>query len=174
LGGSLGARNINNAALGMAKRFINNKEIKTILITGQKQYEEVKNSIDLSSYKNVEIMPYSDEMPVLLNACDIVICRGGATTLFENMMTATPGVYIPYPYASNDHQRKNIEYITSRGGGVMILDKDLNEYTLYSEVSEIIFDDAKRKAMSKNAKAAAVADVLDKIYDEILKLTKSK
>ncbi len=174
LGGSLGAKNINNAAIGTAKRFINNTDIKIILITGQKQYEEVKNSIDLSLHKNVEIMSYSDNMPVLLNACDLVICRGGATTLFENMMTATPGIYIPYPYASNDHQRKNIEYITSRGGGKMILDKDLNDETLYKEVSEIIFDDKKRESMSKNAKSAASADVLDKIYNEISKLIKSK
>lgn len=173
LGGSLGAKNINTAALGMAKKFAGNEDIKIILITGRKQYRQACESIDLSVYKNVDILPYSDDMPVLLNACDLVVCRGGATTLFENMTTATPGIYIPYPYASNDHQRKNIEYIVSSGGGVMILDKDLNEETLYSAAAEIIFDDAKRKAMSISAKAASVTDVLDKIYDQILKLAKS-
>lgn len=174
LGGSLGAKNINNAAIGMAKKFINNKDIKIIIITGQKQFEDVKENIDLSLHKNIEIMPYSDNMPVLLNACDLVICRGGATTLFENMMTSTPGIYIPYPYASNDHQRKNIEYITSRGGGVMIADKDLNEETLYLEASDIIFNNARRKTISISAKKAAVQDAADKIYCEVLKLSKSK
>lgn len=174
LGGSLGAKNINDAAIGMAKRFAGNEDIKIILITGRNQYEQVCASIDLSSQKNIELMPYSDDMPVLLNACDLVVCRGGATTLFENMTTATPGIYIPYPYASNDHQRKNIEYITSRGGGVMIDDKDLNEQTLYNAAAEIIQNDNKREAMSKSAKAASVTDVLDKIYNEIISLAKSK
>lgn len=174
LGGSLGAKNINSAALGMAKKFAGNKDIKIILITGRKQYAEVCESIDLNLYKNIEILPYSDDMPVLLNACDLVVCRGGATTLFENMTTATPGIYIPYPYASNDHQTKNIEYIVSSGGGVMIADKDLNEETLYSAAAEIILNDEKRKTMSKSAKAAGAEDALDKIYNEILLLTKSK
>jgi UDP-N-acetylglucosamine--N-acetylmuramyl-(pentapeptide) pyrophosphoryl-undecaprenol N-acetylglucosamine transferase len=174
LGGSLGARNINTAALEMAKKFKDHKNIKIYLITGQKQYEQMLNSIDLSVNANVKIMPYSDEMPLLLNACDLVICRGGASTLFENMITATPGIYIPYPYASADHQRKNINYITSRGGGVMIEDESLDEDTLYNEVSRIIFDDKKIEQMSKNAKAASAGNALDKFYTEIIKLTKDK
>ena len=158
----------------MAKKLKSHTDIKIILITGQKQYEQVKTAIDLDEYTNIELMPYADNMPVLLNACDLVICRGGATTLFENMATATPGIYIPYPYASADHQRKNIEYITSRGGGVMIEDSELNTDTLYEQVSNIIFDSKVRKQMSEAAYSASVHDVLDKFYAEILKLINKK
>jgi UDP-N-acetylglucosamine--N-acetylmuramyl-(pentapeptide) pyrophosphoryl-undecaprenol N-acetylglucosamine transferase len=109
-------------------------------------------------------------MPVLLNACDLVVCRGGATTLFENMITAAPGIYIPYPYASADHQRENINYIISQNGGVMIEDDKLNGETLYEKVAEIIFDEKKRKQMSVNAQNAAPKNVLEKFYSEIIKI----
>jgi len=174
LGGSLGAANINSAAIGMAKKFLSSKNIKIIIITGQKQYNDVLSRIDTKIHDNVKILPYADNMPVLLNACDLVICRGGATTLFENMTTSTPGIYIPYPYASNDHQKKNIEYITSRGGGVMIEDKDLNEELLYEKVSEIIYSDAKLEEMRQNVASAAVHGMLDTFHNEIIKLIEKK
>lgn len=170
LGGSLGAKKINIAAAELAEKLKDNNDIKITLVTGSKQYEEVVSSIDLKVYKNVTLIPYSDNMPVLLNACDLVVCRGGATTLFENMITATPGIYIPYPYASADHQRENINYITSQNGGVMIEDDKLNGEILYEKVAEIIFDEKKRKQMSVNAQNAAPKNVLEKFYSEIIKI----
>jgi UDP-N-acetylglucosamine--N-acetylmuramyl-(pentapeptide) pyrophosphoryl-undecaprenol N-acetylglucosamine transferase len=170
LGGSLGAKKINNAAIELARKLQNYKNIKIIIITGKRQYDEVERNVDLNIYKNIELLAYADNMPILLNVCDLVICRGGATTLFENMITATPGIYIPYPYASADHQRENINYITSQGGGFMIEDNQLNGDSLYDKVSKIIFDDKNLQQMSVNAMNAAPQNVLEKFYSEIMKI----
>jgi UDP-N-acetylglucosamine--N-acetylmuramyl-(pentapeptide) pyrophosphoryl-undecaprenol N-acetylglucosamine transferase len=170
IGGSLGAKKINNAAIELAEKLHSSTDIKIIIVTGRKQYDEVTESVGTKIYKNIELLPYADNMPVLLNACDLVICRGGATTLFENMTTGTPGIYIPYPYASADHQRENINYITSHGGGLMIEDDQLSGDRLYEKVSGIIFDEKKLQQMSVNAKNAAPENVLENFYREIIKI----
>ncbi len=170
LGGSLGAKSINLSVIGMARMLKEEKRVKIILISGTAQSEQIMQSAQAEQLENMTVLAYSDEMPMLLNAADVVVCRGGATTLFENIMTATPGVYIPYPHAANDHQRKNIEYITSRGGGVMLDDAQLNAESLYKAVTGIIFDEKRLKAMSENAKGAAPSDALSRLYNEIEKL----
>jgi UDP-N-acetylglucosamine--N-acetylmuramyl-(pentapeptide) pyrophosphoryl-undecaprenol N-acetylglucosamine transferase len=154
----------------MARMLKEEKRVKIILISGTAQSEQIMQSAQAEQLENMTVLAYSDEMPMLLNAADVVVCRGGATTLFENIMTATPGVYIPYPHAANDHQRKNIEYITSRGGGVMLDDAQLNAESLYKAVTGIIFDEKRLKAMSENAKGAAPSDALSRLYNEIEKL----
>lgn len=170
LGGSLGAKSINLSTVGMARMLQDRSEVKIILISGSAQNAEIVQSVQNEGIENLQVLSYSDDMPVLLNAADLVVCRGGATTLFENIMTATPGVYIPYPHATNDHQRKNINYITSRGGGELLEDAQLNAESLYRTVTKILFDEKRLREMSENAKGAAPSDALCRLYCEIEKL----
>lgn len=163
LGGSQGARNINQAVLGAAAK-MKDRAVRFILLTGQGHYEDVKTLLHAQEIRaNIELLPYSNDMPQLLNACDIVVCRGGATTLFENMAAGKPGIYIPYPYAANDHQRHNIAYIVNKGGGMMLEDKGLNADELAGAIDVLLSDKERLMLMSRRAKEAAPADVPGKL-----------
>ncbi len=174
LGGSQGARNINQAVIGTAAK-MKDRAVRFILLTGQNHYEDVKTLLQAQEVRdNIELLPYSNDMPLLLNACDIVVCRGGATTLFENMAAGKPGIYIPYPYAANDHQRHNIAYIVDKGGGIMLEDKGLSAAQLAESIDGLIGDKERLAHMAMCAKQAAPAGVLDKICLAIEKLAAGK
>ncbi|NLL49840.1 MAG: undecaprenyldiphospho-muramoylpentapeptide beta-N-acetylglucosaminyltransferase [Eubacteriaceae bacterium] len=172
LGGSQGARNINQAVVGAATQIADDK-LQFILLTGSGHYEDVKALLqEQGKQENIQLLPYSNEMPLLLNACDLVICRGGATTLFENMAAGKAGIYIPYPYAANDHQRHNIAYIVSRGGGILLEDKGLSPQNLAEAICEMISDKDRLEQMSQCAKNASPKEVLSKICKAIENLAK--
>jgi UDP-N-acetylglucosamine--N-acetylmuramyl-(pentapeptide) pyrophosphoryl-undecaprenol N-acetylglucosamine transferase len=109
LGGSHGARAINDLALEVAP-YLNEIGIKIIHQAGESDYERVKQryaSLDLE----VELYGFTQEMPTLIAKADFAVSRAGASTLWELSANGCPALYIPYPYAAADHQYHNATFI---------------------------------------------------------------
>ena len=103
---------------------------------------------------------------------DLVVSRSGAMTITEVAKCGKPAIFIPYPYATENHQEYNAKVLANADAARIILDKDLNSSKLNQTINEIILDKAKLKQMGENAKKVSIKNVEEKIFNEIEKLIK--
>ena len=133
-GGSQGSKAINELIKNNLTE-LSTLGLEIIWITGEKTYESITN--DLTKYKNnenlyilnktnIEICPFRNDIPELLAKTKIAISRSGAMSISELTENCIPTLYIPYPYATDDHQTFNAKYIVDNQAGEMIFEKDLN------------------------------------------------
>lgn len=173
-GGSQGAKSINSSLIDIIKNKTNTN-YQIIWASGPKQYDLIKDNlkelnIDINKIKNVKILPYIYNMEEMMNLADIIISRSGAMTITEIAITGKPAIFIPFPFATENHQEYNARVLVNEGAAKIILDKDLNANILSETLNEMINDKNKLLEMGKNAEKVAINNVEDKIYDEIKKL----
>ena len=112
LGGSQGARAINNLALDLAPT-LKEKGINIIHQAGANNIEEVEKAYaDLGI--EAEVFGFTTKLSDYMNEADFAIARSGASTLWELSATALPTLYIPYPYAAKDHQYYNAQFLVEK------------------------------------------------------------
>lgn len=176
-GGSQGAKSINET---MLKIIINkeNKNYQIIWAAGPVQYDMIREKLsdmhtDIQNIKNTKIVPYIYNMEEIMNMCDIVVSRSGAMTITEIVKVGKPGIFIPLPYATENHQEYNAKVLEKIGAAKIILDKDLNPSTLTKQIQDILALPNEIEEMGKKAKSIEIKDVEDKIYKEIKKIQES-
>ncbi len=167
-GGSLGAEAINSAALRLIDG-IRGKNVKLYFVTGKRYYEEVKAAAEAKGLDQTVLMPYADNMPELMCACDIVVSRAGAIAVSEIMVCGRPSVLIPSPNVTNNHQYYNAKAVADAGAAVLIEEKDLNADPglLSQALLRLEADEAARTAMQEAARAAAKPDAAGVIVREL-------
>lgn len=175
-GGSQGAKSINNAVLGIVESKLNQK-YHIIWAVGQKQYDEIKQTLktkglNINNIKNASIVPYIYNMEEVMNLADLIVARSGAMTITEVSLLGKPAIFIPYPYATENHQEYNAKVLANVGAAQIILDKDLNKDILSNRINEIIENKDLQQKMSKNAEKISIKDVEERIYNEIQSLLK--
>lgn len=175
MGGSQGARSINNAACGTLKRLFEDFDIQIIFQTGKKNYERVIEQLqrtypDYEANKNLIIRPYFEDMVSVLKASDIAISRSGSLSIFEICASHVAPVYVPYPYAAQDHQRKNAKFMVERGAGLYIEDGEINPTIVYDTISELINNRDKLISIQDTALALAHFDGTEKIIQSLKEL----
>ncbi len=173
-GGSQGAQSINKSLTDIILQE-KNKNYQLIWAAGPSQYEELKkylkdNKKDIDNLKNVKIVPYIYNMEEVLNVVDLVVCRSGAMTITEISNVGKPAIFIPYPFATENHQEYNAKVLEKVGAAKIILDTNLNAQILNNEICEIVADKEKLHIMGKNASTIAIKNVEEKIYLEIKKV----
>ncbi len=171
-GGSQGAQSINKSMLEVIKQYKDEKHVHIIHITGKNQYENVMSLLEeqhiaIANHKNIQVLPYTYDMPNLLKSCNLVIARAGAVTVSEICAVGRGSILIPYPYATDNHQEFNARVITEKNGGILILDKDLNGKLLCDEISKLIFNKEKMQKMEKVSYELGILNADDIIYNEI-------
>ncbi|MEA1893406.1 MAG: undecaprenyldiphospho-muramoylpentapeptide beta-N-acetylglucosaminyltransferase [Campylobacterota bacterium] len=115
LGGSHGAKAINDLALHVATR-LKHKGIEIIHQAGESDYERVKEAYDSLDVK-VELYSFTKDLASLIQKSDLAVSRAGASTLWELTTNGCPAFYIPYPYAAGDHQYFNARFIVENNLG---------------------------------------------------------
>lgn len=106
-------------------------------------------------------------MEEIMNIADLVVCRSGAMTITEISVVGKPAIFIPFPYATENHQEYNAKVLENVGAARIILNKDLNSEILGNTINEIVNNKILMQEMSKNANKVAMKNVEDKIYNEI-------
>ena len=96
-------------------------------------------------------------------AADLVLCRAGATTLFELMAMGKPAIVVPYPYAANDHQTLNAKTLVDAGAARMVVNGDLSGVQLSRILRQLSADPARLKEMSERAAALAKPEAAERI-----------
>jgi UDP-N-acetylglucosamine--N-acetylmuramyl-(pentapeptide) pyrophosphoryl-undecaprenol N-acetylglucosamine transferase len=115
LGGSQGARAINDLALSVAQ-VLQKKEIHIIHQCGEADFERVTNAYKELGVK-AEVYGFTKEIPTLIARADLAVSRAGASTLWELCSNGLPALFIPYPYAAGDHQFYNAQFILQHNLG---------------------------------------------------------
>ena len=119
-----------------------------------------------------EVRPYIDNMPVVMAAADLVICRAGASTIGELTALGKPAILIPSPFVAANHQYKNAKVLADRGGVELIEEKDCTGEGLYHAALELLADGNRRAAMGKALKKLASPHAAVDIYEKLLSLLK--
>ncbi len=171
-GGSLGAQNLNKAVIKLISELMEDKTIRLFFITGNENYEACMSELsekkfDLSKHSHINVMPYSDEMPKLMNAADLVICRSGATTIAEINYIGIPAIYVPLKHAANDHQRKNAMAGVVKKAALMVEDDENLADNLMKQVKYLLSNDSVRARMAANSKAMGKPNSVGIICDII-------
>jgi len=140
LGGSQGARAINNLALEMAP-ILKEKGIKIIHQAGVNNIEEVQKAYEALGIE-AEVFGFTTKLADYMNEADFAIARSGASTLWELSATAVPTLYIPYPYAAKDHQYYNAQFLVEKNLAWIMREDDIH----LEKVMEILDEDLKEKS----------------------------
>lgn len=170
-GGSQGATSINNALIGIIENKIN-ENYQIIWAAGTNNYENVKKQlkdkqIDINNIKNIKILPYIYNMQEIMQISDLVVCRSGAMTITEVALLGKPAIFIPFPFATENHQEYNAKVLQNIGSAQIILDRDLTYKILNNEINNMIQDRQKLTRMGEKAMSVAKENVEEKIYEEI-------
>ncbi len=168
-GGSQGAKAINDALLPIIIEK-KNKDYQIIWAPGPKQYDIIKEKlenehINIGNVSNAKIVPYIYNMEEIMNISDIIVSRSGAITITEIGVVGKPGIFIPLPNVSENHQEYNANVLKNKGAAKIILNKDLNSVILHETIQKMLKEDLSR--MGEKAKKIATQSVEDKIYKEI-------
>lgn len=175
VGGSRGAKSINQAFVYACKMLAGDAKIQVIHITGENGYQEFMKDlaaagIDLANCGNITIRPYLSQMEYALACADLCVARAGATFLAEMTAKGVPAVLIPYPFAAENHQEYNARSLVNAGAAEMILDKDLTGPILCQAIERILFDNHRRREMAQASKKAGKPDATEKILKVIKQL----
>ncbi|WP_136515731.1 undecaprenyldiphospho-muramoylpentapeptide beta-N-acetylglucosaminyltransferase [Geomonas edaphica] len=162
-GGSAGAQRINSAMLE-ALPFLESVKHKLRIThqTGDKDVARVREGYQGQGVQ-AQVLSFIDNMSAAYGAADLVICRAGATTIAEVTACGKGCVFIPYPYAADDHQRKNAESLVHKGAARMVLEEDLSGERLAAEISDLMEHPEKVAELEKNARFLAQLDAAQAI-----------
>lgn len=160
MGGSQGARSINDAAVEIIKKLSLEYNVQVIFQTGKRNFKTVIEQLikiypEYESDRNLLIKPYFDDMVTVLKASDIAVSRSGSLSISEICASAVAPIFVPYPYAAADHQRKNAKFMVEKGAGLYIEDSAVNSKTLFESIKSLL-DDKNKLAESQN-KALSLA-----------------
>ncbi|MCR5484435.1 MAG: undecaprenyldiphospho-muramoylpentapeptide beta-N-acetylglucosaminyltransferase [Clostridiales bacterium] len=174
MGGSLGARTINEGVTALIAAKHKDNDCTFLHATGQYgkwvpgKLEEM--GVDLSTEKNIIIREYIDDMYRCLAAADLVISRSGASSLSEIEAAGKASILIPSPNVAENHQYHNAMALVSNGAAIMIEEKDFSGEKLINEVNALLKEPERLKELGENAKKLAVLNASEKIMaviDEI-------
>jgi len=140
LGGSQGARAINNLALEIAPT-LKEKGIKIIHQAGVNNIEEVENAYKALGIE-AEVFGFTTKLADYMNEADFAIARSGASTLWELSATAVPTLYIPYPYAAKDHQYYNAQFLVKKELAWLMREKEI----VIDNVLKLLDEDLSQKS----------------------------
>ncbi len=176
--GSLGAREMNKCVAEFIKLETEKLgQFHHIHATGKFGYEWMPQTIadmgiDLKKHNLITLREYIDDMPRVLAAADVVMCRGGAGTLAEISARGIPAIIVPSPNVTDNHQFKNATELEKIGGAMVIEENRVTPRLLFDMARELLANREKREEMSKCLTANSVLDATERIYDEIMKLIK--
>lgn len=156
VGGSRGAKRINESSMLIAEECERSREFQMLHMTGESQYQSVislykKNNIPYDA-PYLKVMPYIHNAPYAYAGADLLISRCGAGLISEITALGKPSILIPYPYATDNHQEYNARALEKYGAASVILEKELDECKLLHEVKALFADSDRMKSMSLNSK----------------------
>ncbi len=164
-GGSQGARIFSFVLPEALAKFAG--KIKVVQQVGEAEIEQVRTKYETAGIE-CELNSFFDDMPKYLSETHLLICRSGASTIFELALAGRPAIFIPLAIAAEDHQRINAESIASKGGGWVIPERDFTAPALAAILEDLINNPDKIKEAAFNIRkfaqpeaAAHLADLVE-------------
>lgn len=172
MGGSQGAKSVNNAAVEILKKLSLKYNLQIIFQTGKKNYDKVIFKLkeiypEFEKDKNIILKPYFDNMATILKASDMAVSRAGSLSISELCACGIASILIPYPHAAADHQRKNAKYMLEKQAALYLEDADTTKEALLKAVEYLLDNQENLKTIQNNASNLAKLDATQNIINQL-------
>jgi UDP-N-acetylglucosamine--N-acetylmuramyl-(pentapeptide) pyrophosphoryl-undecaprenol N-acetylglucosamine transferase len=170
LGGSQGAHAINMAVVAAAPDLVRRHPgLELVHQTGERDESRIRQQYEAMGIR-ARAERFLDPVVPEVMAADLVICRAGATTLAELAALGRPAVLVPFPAATDDHQRKNAAVVAGAGAALVVDERQLTGDHLADVTSQLLADPARRASMAAAMRSLARPDAAERIVDCVLRL----
>ena len=168
LGGSLGARTINESVLAHIDKLIDAK-VQVIWQTGRVYYEDVKARVSSKDLRKIRIHDFLKQMDMVYAASDVVISRAGALAISELCLAKRPVILVPSPNVAEDHQTKNAMSLVNEQAAMMIMDVEAGSL-LIDAALKLMYDEQQCQKFAANVAKLGKPNATEQIVNEIEKL----
>ncbi|HKW14627.1 MAG TPA: undecaprenyldiphospho-muramoylpentapeptide beta-N-acetylglucosaminyltransferase [Candidatus Krumholzibacteria bacterium] len=172
IGGSRGAHSLNIAGADAAARLARSNHVQFVILAGRADRKEAEARVGDAA--GVRVLEYLDEVHMAYSLADIAVARSGASSCFELALFGVPAVFVPYPFAADDHQEKNASPLVQAGAALVIGDAELTGENLASVLVSLLDDPARRNAMSAAMHAWSKPNAAADAAGAILEIAKKK
>lgn len=172
IGGSLGARTINNSVIAHLSE-IAESGVQVLWQTGKGYIEAARKAAEPFMSERLVVTDFVGRMDLAYAMADLVISRAGASSISELCLLGKPSILVPSPNVAEDHQTHNAMALVNKDAAVLVKDVDADK-DLISTALTLINDEAKLNELSNNTKKMAQFDSANRIADEVVNLIKTK
>ena len=176
--GSLGAAHMNKIMGELITLLDARREFRLIHSAGAMYFDGFMEKLEAAmpdfAKFGADVRKYIYDMPRVMAAADLILCRAGASTLSELAYMGKPVIIVPSPNVTNNHQEKNARVLEKAGGAKVFLEGEFDAQSLLDTVRELLGDEGKLSEMSEAMRSLAVPGATDRICDIILSLPESR
>jgi UDP-N-acetylglucosamine--N-acetylmuramyl-(pentapeptide) pyrophosphoryl-undecaprenol N-acetylglucosamine transferase len=169
VGGSLGARTVNNCIAAALNTIKADPEVQLIWQTGKIYDEQARATMQEKQPGNVVQQAFVSNMDEAYRAADLVVSRAGASSISELQLLGKASLLVPSPNVAEDHQTKNAMALVDHGAAVMVRDADAAD-RLMPEALALVKDDAKLQKLSANISKMALRNAVGDIVDRVMQI----
>lgn len=170
--GSLGAGHMNAVMAEMIPMLTGDEGFHLIHAAGSMYYKDFSEALSRTApdmqERGVEVREYIYDMPRVMAAADLILCRAGASTISELCYMGKPVIMVPSPNVTNNHQEKNARVLEQAGGAKVLLEGEFDAQSLLAQIKALISDDGKLAEMSEAMRACSAPDATERICGIIL------
>lgn len=175
VGGSLGAKAVNTAVIAMLPA-LKRAGIKVHHQTGQADFERVRAAYAEADMSDCVVEPFITDMADAYAAASLVLCRAGATTVAELTVAAKPAIFIPFPYATHNHQVHNARYLERQGAALVVEEKQLSGETaervdLAGLVTALFADETRLASMAASSRKQGWPEAAANVASGLMDIT---
>jgi UDP-N-acetylglucosamine--N-acetylmuramyl-(pentapeptide) pyrophosphoryl-undecaprenol N-acetylglucosamine transferase len=173
-GGSQGAKALNEAVVAALPRLLElEPHIQIVHQCGDKNLNDVKERLapGLEGSPRYHLRAYFDDLSIAYAVSDLAVTRAGAMTVAELAVSGTPAVFVPYPFAAQDHQTHNARYMESQKAATVIMQEDLTGETIYNQISALVNDDGRLGEMRKRMRELGKPDAAKTLAQQVMQLS---
>lgn len=173
-GGSQGARALNEAVVAALPHLLDlEPHIQIVHQCGDKNLQDVKERLTpgLELSPRYHLRPYFDDLSMAYAVSDLAVTRAGAMTVAELAVSGVPAIFVPYPFAAQNHQTHNAEYMREQGAALLLAQENLTGETLYSTIVSLIQDEPRLQEMSRRMLALGKPEAARELAQQLLQLS---
>jgi UDP-N-acetylglucosamine--N-acetylmuramyl-(pentapeptide) pyrophosphoryl-undecaprenol N-acetylglucosamine transferase len=169
VGGSQGAHAINQAFMAALPHLKQPDRLRIVHQTGAADQDQVAAAYREAGI-DATVKTFFHDMAALYRAADLVVCRAGATTVAELTVMGKAALFIPFPFATDNHQEHNARTLVDAGAAMMVLERDLSGPLLARRLDDLIAEPQTLAAMAARSMALGQPDAVQAIVDDCYQL----
>ncbi|MBX3198686.1 MAG: undecaprenyldiphospho-muramoylpentapeptide beta-N-acetylglucosaminyltransferase [Labilithrix sp.] len=173
LGGSQGAQALNEVLpRAVARASAGAAPFTVVHQAGRDRDASVRAAYAEHGVRDVEVVPFLDDVAARMTAADLIVARSGAVTVAEISAIGRAAIFVPFPHAADDHQAKNALSLAEVGGAVCVRQEAADEARLADEIAKLLGDDARRARMADAAREHGRPHAAEDIAKDLLGLAR--
>jgi undecaprenyldiphospho-muramoylpentapeptide beta-N-acetylglucosaminyltransferase len=154
MGGSLGSGVLNDATTAYVETHAGRTDLAVRHLCGERFVGQMPAPKDGASGILYTVIGFEDQMPAVYAAADLLVARGGASTVAEVAVTGIPAILVPWAGSAEDHQTRNVQWLSDQGAAVLVPEAEFTPQRCVQEIDRLVDDRAAREALGAAARRA--------------------